>query len=519
MRQVVRRYGSRLPVLEVWNEPNLGGFWKDPNPTNYLALLKRTYETVKEANPSIRVAFGGTSGVPMDFIREVYKNGGAGLFDIMNVHPYVAPFRPEWNLDLQLESLRRLMAEYGDGEKPLWITEIGWPTHRASLARRDLLLAGLEAARPGRASWRIVYVPAHGEAEGDLEESVCRTLEGLLPEGSRVEACLPGALGDRIRKGGVDAVAYPFSEDYASDSVDAVHAFVKAGGVLLDFGGAPMYYAYRTTEDGLRMARDKNADPAADRRRLRVDLTASWMDGRYPGKAIVRPTAAASKVETPEKGFSSWLFLTDRLLKPGDEFIPLLKGRVGDLDVVSAAVYRFDSDMKGAVVVSCLYQIENGACTEERQAKMAARALGIAFAEGVENFFWYEFREPGASPFDSEHFYGLVHDNFAPKPALGAYMTFISARPVGSARKDAPWRSPDGWIRYPQWTRPDGRMAGMIWTTGGDEERKAVFSSPTMAFLDKSGAKLFPVCDGGVYTLRLSGSPIYFSGGELKGLR
>jgi len=441
----------------------------------------------------------------MDFIGAVYENGGAECFDIMNVHPYADPFAPEGRLDLGLEALRGLMAKHGDGAKPLWITEIGWTTRRQELARRDLLLAGLEAARPGRRWWRMVFVPARGEAEGDLEVSVCRALEDILPDGSRVEACLPEALGERLGRGDVDAVAYPFSEDYAADSIDAVHAFVKAGGVLLDFGGAPMCYAYGMSDDGSRRVRDKKADARADRQRLRIDLTANWMDRRYPRNAVVRPTAAADGVEEPQNGFSSSLFLTGRLLKPGDEFIPLLAGRAGDLDVIAAAVYRFGSDMKGAVVLSCLRQIRNGTSTEERKAKMAARALGIAFAEGVEKFFWYKFRHPA---------WGLVSDDFAPNPALGAYRTFIFARPAGSVQKDAPWRTPDRRIHYPQWMRPDGRPSGMIWTTGGDEERRVVFSSPKMTFFDMSGAQLLPSGDNGVYSLPLSGSPIYFIGGE-----
>ena len=323
---------------------------------------------------------------------------------------------------------------------------------------------------------------------------------------------LPEALAERLGKGGVDAVVYPFSEDYAADSVDAVHAFVKAGGVLLDFGGAPMCYAYGMSDDGSRRVRDKKANAGTDRRRLRIDLAASWLNRRYPRKAVVRPTDAAPGVEAPQDGFSSSLFLTGRLLKPGDEFIPLLAGREGDLDVVSAAVYRFDSDMKGAVVLSCLRQVRNGTSTEERQAKMVARSLGIAFAEGVEKFFWYEFRQGAATP--SKPLYGLVRDDFAPKPALGAYRTFVSVRPAGSVQKDAPWRSPDRRIHCPQWTRPDGLPAGMIWTTGAAGERKVAFSSPTMTFLDIFGERLFPSGDGGVWTLPLSGAPIYFIGGE-----
>ena len=40
-----------------------------------------------------------------------------------------------------------------------------------------------------------------------------------------------------------------------------------------------------------------------------------------------------------------------------------------------------------------------------------------------------------------------------------------------------------------------------------------------MTFLDVAGARVRPPHEGNVYTLPLSGSPIYFFGGELKKLQ
>ena len=166
-RRVVMRYGRRLPVVEVWNEENADGFWNVSNPTNYMALLRRTYETVKGIDPYVRVAFGGTAEVPRQFIEGVYELGGAKYFDIMNIHPYTHPGRPEGSMDVNIEKLRVIMAKYGDAHKPLWITEVGWPTHRPRFFSEDgLLLAGLKAARPSAGTWRMLYVPAYRNEEG-----------------------------------------------------------------------------------------------------------------------------------------------------------------------------------------------------------------------------------------------------------------------------------------------------------------------------------------------------------------
>ena len=36
LRRFVSRYRAQMPVIEIWNEENVSGFWKDPNPTNYV---------------------------------------------------------------------------------------------------------------------------------------------------------------------------------------------------------------------------------------------------------------------------------------------------------------------------------------------------------------------------------------------------------------------------------------------------------------------------------------------------
>ena len=510
VRRVVTHYGRRLPVLEVWNEENIPGFWKDPNPTNYLAVLRRTYEVAKAHDPSLRIAFGGTAGVPFDFIEEVYRLGGAKFFDIMNIHPYSHPRAPEGAMDANIERLRDLMARYGDAEKPLWITEVGWPTHAFAIRGGDLLAAGLRAADPAKTAWRTLYVPAHADEAFNLQ-----ALLDILPPGSSAEVCPAAHLRARLARGDVDAVVYPFTEDYAADSVEAVADFVKAGGVLVDFGGMPLWNAYRADATG-RARRVANHPAWQDRRRLRIHEIAWWVDRRYPEAIPVAPTSAAAGVKPPPCGFKGQRFLTACFLKPGDAFIPLLSAQTNGVDLVAAAVYKFNSDYKGAVVVNALMGQSAGTSDEARQARMVARALGIAFAEGVENFFWYEFTQPDVDPTDPESYFGIVHDNFAPKPAYGAYWTFVDQRPVGSVQRPGPWRSADGSLYFPQWTRPDGRAAGLVWTLGAPGARRLAFTSARMEFRDVKGARVRPTRDGDAYLLPLSDAPLYFVGGALK---
>lgn len=131
VRRVVERYKDRIRYWEVWNEPNLEMFWKDkPDAANYVKLLKASHETIKRIDPELKVLLGGTAGIPWDYLKRIYAAGGKPLFDVMNVHPYRYPATPEQRPLLDdIQRLRRLMAGHGDAEKPIWFTEIGWPTH------------------------------------------------------------------------------------------------------------------------------------------------------------------------------------------------------------------------------------------------------------------------------------------------------------------------------------------------------------------------------------------------------
>ena len=314
VRRVASRYVAAIPVFEIWNEQNHAKNILE-NPTNYFAVLKAAVEEIRAAAPGARVALGGLSGVPLTYIEELYKLGAGVYFDIMNVHPYSIPDRPEGKLDKQLEALRMLMAKYGDKEKPVWITEIGWPTNE--------------------------------------------------------------------RKPGFD----------------------------------------------------------------------------------------------PQKG-DKWEYDTG-------------------VDEACAACYL-------------------------------SRALGIAFAEGVETFIHYELRDREHKRYNREAYFGLCRNDFTPKPAFCAYAAFMSMRPVGSVQKsDRPWHDEGRTLFFPQWQRPEnagdlregkplGADAGMLWTVAKQGGSMRVhFTSNDIRFFNHLGAEIWPEQNAGGYDIIVSEEPVYFVGGEL----
>jgi hypothetical protein len=103
-------------------------------------MVKSAYAAIKLANPRAVVVAGetapaGTKGgdiSPSDFTRALYAAGIGGNFDVFAAHPYTYPETPAgnnaYNAWGQMMTMHDIMADHGDGAKPLWITEFGAPT-------------------------------------------------------------------------------------------------------------------------------------------------------------------------------------------------------------------------------------------------------------------------------------------------------------------------------------------------------------------------------------------------------
>lgn len=74
LRHLVERYGEEEVVnwpIEVWNEPNLPGFWKDADMEEYFKLFLCTFKAIKRLNPRFRVGGPAVCGVQDElWIRE-----------------------------------------------------------------------------------------------------------------------------------------------------------------------------------------------------------------------------------------------------------------------------------------------------------------------------------------------------------------------------------------------------------------------------------------------------------------
>ena len=419
VRQSVRHFRGRVPVYEVCNEQNLHSFWNNPNPTNYLAGLKAAYRAIKDEDPSAKVMIGGFAGMPLDFIGRIYALGGKDFFEIMNVHPYTWPSPPNGMLESMMTRLKDLMVRYGDGDKPVWITEMGWPTHKAKLPAQNLFLAGLKAARPEQKTWRVGYVDSSGDAVRG--KTYADAMAEILPIGSTAKSYTVEEINALLDADKLDVVVYSFDESFPLDTIRPVARFVKRGGVLVDFGGCPMWAPNRNgvivenTPDGKSIR-------GLVRDQFRIDVIWPCPANGLESNMRTFDTDAARKagLKPDPNGFPCFRFFDRTKLMDGDEFVPLttVKDKNGH-EVAGACVYRFNSDLKGALVLAGCGN-DRGGTTEADQARYILRAMEISDSLGVERLFLYEFRAPENDQYYSEDHFGIVHKDFTPKAAYEA---------------------------------------------------------------------------------------------------
>jgi len=90
-RHIEQRYGKdevRTWFFEVWNEPNLSGFWEGADQKAYFELYDLTAKTIKSVDPALRVGGPSTAGaawVP-EFLAHVRQSGAA--VDFVTTHTY-----------------------------------------------------------------------------------------------------------------------------------------------------------------------------------------------------------------------------------------------------------------------------------------------------------------------------------------------------------------------------------------------------------------------------------------------
>jgi hypothetical protein len=145
VHDAVARYGGQgsfwkshpgLPVLppigwQVWNEPTIGSYWNNhPDPAGYVRLLKLASRAIRSADPRAKVVLAGFPNTQQysipKFLGALYRIAGfSRLFDVAAIHTYSYD---QHGVLADARAARSVMLAHHDGDKQLWITEVGWGT-------------------------------------------------------------------------------------------------------------------------------------------------------------------------------------------------------------------------------------------------------------------------------------------------------------------------------------------------------------------------------------------------------
>lgn len=142
------RLRGKVAAYEIWNEPDAPAFWH-PNPdvAQYAALLEAAHPAVKAADPNAMVVAGPTTGNDYAWIDGLYANGAKGSFDAVAVHTDTACldrgpdffYRDGGQIGqysfLGYRTVHDVMTAHGDGDTPIWMTELGWSSTNETCAR------------------------------------------------------------------------------------------------------------------------------------------------------------------------------------------------------------------------------------------------------------------------------------------------------------------------------------------------------------------------------------------------
>ena len=142
------------------------------------------------------------------------------------------------------------------------------------------------------------------------------------------------------------------------------------------------------------------------------------------------------------------------------------------------------------------------------QAQYIIRAYLSAKAHGVEYITQYDFKDDGPNRGYTEHNFGVVHEDYTPKPALLA-VAWLCRLMEGAAYVDD--LGTDSLVRLYQFRRPDGSSVVAAYAVEGTRRlRLPVAGAPEAR--DLMGNRLDATPDGGHLDITLDECPVYLTG-------
>lgn len=515
LEKFVSHYKGRVKYWEMVNEPNHLSFWGGlkPNAKEYATLLKKIYPAIKRGDSNTTAVLGGMAGVPIAYLEEVFEEGIADCFDVMNVHPYDWRGVPEDSMPEKIASLRTLMKKYGVEHKPIWFSEIGHTSASINPCTpkyfdKALKMLGVDASKIKIAYLGDEKYRAYPDAyKGNVKQVFPNTKSFQRVDFSAFARVTPEKY-PVLYIGGFEGIPR-----YAKIELQR---YVRDGGIIVSDNGIPFYFYLTINKSGLPIRKGIGVNGL---RPFRIGINTF----SEKGMEFIKPKLSQKRgyQNTIEKLFSGKgfedidptncyfngrVYLNDSLLKPEDKFIPFLWADFDERKLPIGAIYKYGGDMKGAFIA--LFTSGGVIFTEEQQAMMLPREYILARSLGIQKIFKYSFRS-NERDFTRESHFGIVRKNLKPKPAYNAYK--IMASMLGKA---IPVYKREGNLHIATWKKEDGTPVCAIWKSMYAESVKIKYNGEIKCAKTFLGKDAQYSANNGILAFTAKGGVTYFVGIE-----
>lgn len=126
--KLAEHFATRVLHWEIWNEPNISGFWQPdkPDPARYAELVKMTAPIIRNRVPNCAIIGGAFAGIAaFDYFEGCFQAGLADHVEKITFHPYRP--QPEWKYREDVRALRGLIRRYKPSIE-IWQGENGAPS-------------------------------------------------------------------------------------------------------------------------------------------------------------------------------------------------------------------------------------------------------------------------------------------------------------------------------------------------------------------------------------------------------
>jgi hypothetical protein len=122
VEELVKRFGPKVDLYEVWNEPNIQQFWRG-TPEEYADFFLKTASVLRKDDPGKRIMSAGMAGFRPSFCDVMVSKGVFNSADLVGLHPYSGQ-NPAW--DVIYGSLDGYLMSKGI-DREIYCDESGFP--------------------------------------------------------------------------------------------------------------------------------------------------------------------------------------------------------------------------------------------------------------------------------------------------------------------------------------------------------------------------------------------------------